>query len=260
MPPVTADSSAGDVRDALPQHGFVDVSVALQNAKNIVPGKEIENLIRVGDTQAVMSRRDGLFGCVRTKGRDQGNVNRDDDRCPGRQRGEIGGEPLELSRIDPAFVGAVRRDADRVQHDEVVALVIEGVVQPAEALLEELLAVERVVLRDAARRVDAENVVIANRVIHLHAKILLGLVVKIEERQGTLLGHGERVEDVIAAVDGEVRFDRTGFLEGHIGADYAIELGLQMRIGDEEEGKWLLHLRGWRGCGWYGRGEERRRD
>ena len=51
-------------------------------------------------------------------------------------------------------------------------------------------------------------------------------------------------------------------LEGHVGADHAVQFRLQMRIGDEEEGEGLLRRRkrseGGRrdGCGEAGRSEQ----
>ena len=67
---------------------------------------------------------------------------------------------------------------------------------------------------------------------------------------------------MVAAVDGEVRLDRASLLEGHVGADDAIEFRLQMRIGDEEKSEGLLRRRkrgeGGRGdgCGEAGRSEQ----
>ena len=48
---------------------------------------------------------------------------------------------------------------------------------------------------------------------------------------------------MISAVDRKVRFDHAGLLEGHIGADDAVEFGLQMSVGDEEKGEGLLRRR-----------------
>jgi hypothetical protein len=121
----------------------------------------------------------------------------------------------------------------------VVALVIEGVISLTEAIFEELLAVERVVGRDATGGVDTENVVIADRVIDLEAEVLLSLAIEIEELESALLGDAESVKDMIAAVDSKVCLEGTGFLESHIGADDAVEFGLEMGVCDEEEGKGL---------------------
>ncbi|HWW23163.1 MAG TPA: hypothetical protein VNY78_04630 [Edaphobacter sp.] len=66
----------------------------------------------------------------------------DDNGRAGRQSGEIGGEPPELRGVDTAFVGAVICDADGVEDDEVVALVVEGVIGLAEVIFVEFFAVE----------------------------------------------------------------------------------------------------------------------
>ncbi len=143
-----------------------------------------------------------------------------------------------------------------------MTLVVEGVVRLSEALLEELLAVERIVLRNTAGRKDAADVVIADGVIHLQAEVLFGLVVEVEEGDGALRRNGEGVEDVVATIDGEVRFDVAALLEGHVGADHAVELGLKMGVGEEEEGEGLLRRRErseggrWDGGGETGRSEQ----
>src|SRR5579871_1802445 len=134
-------------------------------------------------------------------------------------------------------------DPDRIEDDEVVAFVIEGVIGLAEAVFKELLAVERIVGRDAAGGVDAENVVIAYGVIDLQAEVLLYLTVKIEELESALFGDTESIKDMVAAIDGEIGFDGAGFIEGHIGADSGVELGLDVGIRDEEEGERLWGLR-----------------
>ena len=173
----------------------------------------------------------------------------DDDGGSGGKRGEIGGEPLELRGVDAALVGSVGGDADGVEDDEVVALVVEGVEELAEAVFEELLAVEGVGGGHAAGGVDAEDVVVAEGVVDLEAEVLLGLAVEIEEGEGALFGDAEGVEDVVATVDGEVGFDGAGLLEGHVGADGGVELRLQVGVGEEEEGEGLGG-----GCGEEGRG------
>jgi hypothetical protein len=125
----------------------------------------------------------------------------------------------------------------------VVALVVERVVQLAEALLIELLAVERIVVRDAAGGIDAADIVIADGVIELQSKVLLGLVVEVEEHDGAPGRDSKRVKDVVAAVDSEVGLDGAGLLEGHVGADNSVEFRLQMGVCEEEEGEGLLRRR-----------------
>src|SRR5271155_4543466 len=93
------------------------------------------------------------------------------------------------------------------------ALVVEGVIGLAEAVLENLLSIERVGRRDAAGRVDAQTVVIADRMVDLHAQVLLRLGVKIEEAGGALAAHAERIEDVVSALDRKIPLDRPRLLE-----------------------------------------------
>src|SRR5271170_3248899 len=54
VPPVAADGSARDVRNALPNDHFIDVSMALQHPKHVMSAEEIENLVGIGDAEAVM--------------------------------------------------------------------------------------------------------------------------------------------------------------------------------------------------------------
>ena len=45
LPPVAADGSAGDVRDAVPLDSLVDVGVALEDAENVVAFEEADDLV-----------------------------------------------------------------------------------------------------------------------------------------------------------------------------------------------------------------------
>ena len=56
---------------------------------------------------------------------------------------------------------------------------------------------------------------IADGVVDLQAEVLLGLVVEVEEGKGALFGDAEGVEDVIAALDGEVGLESASFFERH---------------------------------------------
>ena len=58
--------------------------------------------------------------------------------------GKIAGQPRKLRCVDSAFVSAVGREADGVQHDKVHAFVVETVVRLADMLLVVRLAVDGV--------------------------------------------------------------------------------------------------------------------
>jgi len=107
-------------------------------------------------------------------------VHGDDDGCAGGQSVEIGGEPPELRGVDTAFVGAVVGDADGVEDDEVVTLVVEGVIGLAEVVFVEFFAVEGIGGSDTAGGVDADDVVVADGVVDLEAEVLLGLAIEVE--------------------------------------------------------------------------------
>lgn len=250
LPPVAADGSAGDVGNALPEDGFVDVGVALEDAEDVLAGEEGENLVCIDDGDGVVRVGLGRFREVGEVGRDDGDVRGDDDGGAGGERGKIGGEPLELGGVDAAFIEVVIGDGDGVENDKVVALVVKGVVGGAEAVGEEFFAVEGVGGGDAAGEVDAEDVVVADGVVDLETEVLLGFAVEVEEGEGALFGDGESVEDVVATVDGEVCLDGAGFLEGEIGAGDSVEFGLEVGVGDEEEGEGLGPFgTGGGGCG-----------
>ncbi len=95
---------------------------------------------------------------------------------------------------------------------------------------------------------------IADGVVQLQTEVLFGLVVEIEERNGALGGNGKGVEDVVSPVDGKIGLESAALLEGHVGADDAVELGLKMRVGNEEKGERPLRRCG---RGEYGRGNGR---
>ena len=52
-----------------------------------------------------------------------------------------------------------------------------------------------------ALRIDANAVVIANRVIDLQSQVLLGLVVQLEQSERALFRNSQSVEDVISTLD-----------------------------------------------------------
>jgi hypothetical protein len=79
--------------------------------------------------------------------------------------------------------------------------------------------------------------------MNLHAEVLLSLVVQIKQSKRTLPGNGERIEDMISAVNRKVRFDHAGLLESHIGANDAVEFRLQMSVRDEKKREGFLRRR-----------------
>src|ERR1700733_8466088 len=125
VPPVAADCPASDVWNTLPDHRLVDVGVALKHTENVVAIEEIENLVGIGDAQAMMRRRHRRFWHVGEIARPKRNMNRNDDRRSHGHRLQIGGEPLKLRVVDATLVGAIGGDADGVEQNEVVTLMIE---------------------------------------------------------------------------------------------------------------------------------------
>lgn len=71
-----------------------------------------------------------------------------DDRCAGSEFGEIGTQPVELRIVNARFPGAVLGGLDGIQDDEVIALVIEGVVRGPVEFGEEFLAISGAVWGD----------------------------------------------------------------------------------------------------------------
>jgi hypothetical protein len=82
---------------------------------------------------------------------------------------------------------------------------------------------------------------VADCVVKGHADELLGAVVHIEDHSSTGGVDAERVENMIAAHDGEIGFGGGDFAEAHVAAVSGVELGLDVRVGEEDEieGAWL---------------------
>ena len=69
----------------------------------------------------------------------------DDDGRRFGECGEVCGEPLELVCVDAALVGMIVGDADGIEHDEVVPLVVEKVENVCRSpVFKELLAVHQI--------------------------------------------------------------------------------------------------------------------
>lgn len=159
----------------------------------------------------------------------------DDQWRAGGEFVEIGGEPGELGVVDASFPGAVVREVDAVEDDEVVALVIEGLVGGSDALFEHFFAVAGGGGFDAGLSEQAEVVVVADGVVDFESEGLLGVVVEVEEAVGALAIGGEGVEDVVSALDSEVGGDGGGPLEGEGTAVGGGEFGLDMGVREEKE-------------------------
>ena len=246
VPPVATDRAGSDEGDAVPIDALIDVGVALEDGEDVVAFEELDDGGAVDEGAGGWGL--GAVGGVAADGGDEGNVGGDDDRGAGGLGGEIVREPLELVVVDLgevlfSFFG-VGADADGIEDDEVVGLVVEGVEGGAEAVLEEFLGVEGVRGGDAGGGVDAADVMVAEGVVDFEAEGLLGLVVELEEFEGAGFGDGEGVKDVVAALDGEVSVEGGGLGHGELGALDAIELGLGVGVGEEEEGEVALGGRG----------------
>jgi len=117
-----------------------------------------------------------------------------------------------------------------------VAAMIEGIVGAgADAIFEHFFAVPGIAGRGATLRENAVEVVIADRVVERGLESRFGALVEIEEHVGTGTADIECVIDHIAAADGEFRFGRGNFCEGHLAAVRGVEFRLDVRVGEEYE-------------------------
>ena len=82
---------------------------------------------------------------------------------------------------------------------------------------------------------DTEDVVVAERVVDFQAEILLGLGVEIVERAGSSCRHAESIEDMVTALNGEVRTQLAGAAHGQVGSVCGVQLRLDVAIGEEEK-------------------------
>ena len=166
-PPVAADCAASNVLNPSQRDSFVDVEVSLEDCDDVVSVEEWQHFVRVAYGESAVFA--GCYGL--TPGRvcgDERDVNRDDDWFCGAGALEIVFEPGELCGVDARVPEAVFGGLDRVEDDEVPALVIEGVVGFAEAVFVHFFAVAGIGRRSAAGGVDAEDVVIADDLMERH--------------------------------------------------------------------------------------------
>jgi len=241
VPPVTADCAAGYVWDATEADNLVDVSVSLEDGEDVVLFEQWQHVIRVGDHQLGMRGWGCCAGparagrrCVGIECCDERDMAGDHDWRSLGKLGEVSCQPLKLGGVDARFPGAVGRDLNSVEHDEVIALVIKGVVGRAESLLKYLFAVAGASSLNAALGEDPEVVVVADGVMDLEAQGLFGMRVEVEEAVGSFAVHGEGIEDVITALDGEIGVQRGRLAKGHCASVGCGQFRFEMRVGEED--------------------------
>ncbi len=247
VPPVAADGAAGDEFGVFIFDALVDVEMPLEDGDEIMAFERFQNLLGICDGErAVFGRGPSRIGAVGGERRDERDVNDAKNGRAGRRRLEIGGKPGHLFVVDARFPQPILGWLDRIEHDEVVALVIEGVVRFSDAVFVHLLAVGRIAGGDTAFFDDAKWIVISNGMVHGHLQGLFGLFVKIKHSVGSLGPDGRCVVNVIAAHDGEIGFECRDFLEAHVAAVWCLELRFDVCVGKENkvEATWSLRVRG----------------
>lgn len=250
MPPVATDSAAGEVANAVDDDFLVDVDVALKNTQNIVAFEQAHGLRTIDKAVDLVGKRVGWLE-VRMPGVGERNMDRDDDGCAEGLGRKVVGEPCELDRINLGPVPALGGEANRVKNDKVVALVIERVISGAEKSLEHFLAIAGIGGADAGVDINAEAIVVAKSVIELKAEILLGLAVEVEEFCGASGRDAECIENMVAALDGEVCGNGAGVRESHPGAMGGVKFVFRVGVRDKKKGE---------GFGFGGGNGEGRRD
>ncbi len=207
VPPVAADGAAGDEFCVFVFDGFVDVQVALEDGDEVVAFERFQYLWRVGyGERAVFGWGASRISTEGGEGGYEGNVNDTDDGGGSGSVLEIGGEPNHLFVVDARFPQAVLGWLDRIENDEVIALVIERIVRFADAVFIHFLGVCGIARRHTTLFDDAEGIVIPDGMVHGHLERLFSFFVKIKDRVGAIGADRRRVIDVVAAHDGELRF------------------------------------------------------
>lgn len=240
MPPVAANGAAGDELRSLVDDVFVDVGVALENGDDVVAFEEVEDVGRVGDGERVVFASGGDDLSVGGKCGDHRAVDDADDGSGWSGGFQIGAEPIELIVIDAGFPEAILGEMDGIENEEVIPLVIEGVVGAAVEILEHFLAVGGIGRHGAAFRENTEGIVIADGVMNREGDELLGFLVEAVDQIGAKRIDAKSVEDVIAALDGKIRIERSDFAEAHVASVSGIQFGLDVRVREENEveGTW----------------------
>jgi hypothetical protein len=247
MPPVPADRAAGDESCVFVFDGFVDVQMALEDGDQVVAFERLQDLWCVCDSErAVFGWGASRIAAEGGEGGYEGNVNHSDDGRGGGRVLEVGGEPAHLFVVDARFPQAVLGWLDRIENDEVIALVIERVVGLPDAVFIHFLGVCGIARGHSALFDNAEGIVISDRMVDRHLERLFGLFVEIKDCVGAIGADGRGVVHVVAAHDGKLRFESRNFLETQVAAVRRIEFRLDMRIGEKDkiEGTWSLRVRG----------------
>jgi hypothetical protein len=207
VPPIAADSAAGHEITIFVMDEFVDVEVALQDGDDVVAFEKGEDFGRIFHRVGVVFLAAGGLGRVAEEPGDERNVNDDDDGSGDGDGLQIGGEPLQLRRIDAAFPKMVFGGENGIENYEMVALAIEGRVGAgANAIFEHFFGVEGIAGHVGAFVENAKDIVVADSVIERNLELRFGLLVEVEETFGAGTIDDERVENEVAAVDGEFGF------------------------------------------------------
>ena len=148
---------------------------------------------------------------------------------------EVAGQPFNLRIVDARFPGTVFGHLNGIQDDEVIALVVEGIMGGSDSLLKHLLAESWAACLKPALAEDAEMVVIPDGMVNLQPQGLLGVPVEIKEVVGSLAVHGEGIEDVVSALNGKVGLEGCRFAKGHGTSLGGFELRLDVGVGDKQK-------------------------
>jgi len=221
--------------------------MALEDGDEVVAFEGFQDLRGVYDRErAVLGWGASRIAAEGGEGAYEGNVNdADDGRGSGRVF-EIVGEPGHLFVVDARFPQTILGWLDRIENDEVIALVIERIVRFADAVFIHFLGICGIACRHSALFDNAEGIVISDRMVDGHLERLFGLFVEIKDHVSALGTDGRGVVHVVAAHDGELRLERGDFLEAQVAAVRRIKFRLDMRVREEDkiEGTWSLRVRG----------------
>ena len=248
MPPISAHGAAANVLAIFVVHQLVDVEMALQHGQDVATFKECNHIGGIRDGHGVIARRAVGLGPVREIAAQERNVCNHNDRRATLDPAEIVAKPVQLRVVNASFPEPVGRRPNRIQHDEVVSLVIERIVRArADAIFVHFLAVAGVARRNAAFAKDAKKVVITNGVVQRDFQVVFGALIQIEQHIDAGTAHSHRVKDQVAAADCKIRARRRDLRKRHGAAVRGVQFRLDVRIREEHE---IERARGFGfGCG-----------